>query len=199
MSMPLPLAQTALGDAWLRLAAPMRRHYGLPCGVDAELTLQGRMRVDYPLKVLPLILAARLCGALVHRRGDNLAVTVRNRTCDGSPALFWRRTFQFPGRNVIFQSRMEHLAENEIVEYVRFGLGIRLRLSEQDGALVFRSNGYVWNLGPWRLHLPDWLLLGRAEIVERADGEDALLLEFRVEHPWWGKTYDYGGRFVFYT
>jgi hypothetical protein len=188
---------TALGAAWDKLAEPLRRHYGLAGGADESLVLYGHMQVDYPSAALPLILAARLCGALVHRRGENIAVTVANSTRNGSPALFWHRTFAFPGKPVIFTSRMEHLAGNEVVEFVRCGLGIRLRLSECDGALVFHSNGYLWRLGPLRLTLPDWLLLGKAEIVEYAVGEERIGVDFTVAHPLWGQTFRYRGEFVF--
>jgi len=195
---PEPLAKKALGEAaWNRLAEPVRRHYGLHCEADEAIALQGRMQVTYPIGMLPLILSARLFGALVHLRGEDVIVTVQNHTQTQATGLFWHRTFGFTRKNVIFKSRMEHLQDNEIIEYVRFGMGIRMYLSERDGALVFKSNGYLWKLGFLKLRLPDWLLLGNAEIIESADGAEGVALDFNVVHPWWGKTYDYNGRFIF--
>ncbi len=190
-----PLAKTALGDAFDKLSEPVRRHYGLRCGAQDSITLKGVMKVHYPNRAWLLIMGARLLGGLVHKRGKQVAVTVRNETRSNHNGLFWHRTFVFPDKTVIFTSRMEHLADNEIVEFVGFGLGIRLRLSERDGALVFNSNGYLWRLGFLKLHLPDWLMLGTAEIIESPDGEGGVNLDFSIVHPWWGKTYDYSGQF----
>lgn len=187
------LIQTALGDEWSQLAEPVRRHYDLHPDGQERYTLQGTMRVDYPTRVWPLILAARMSGALVHRRGENIPVTVQNQA--RRDTLHWHRTFRYPDREVVFASRMEHLPGNEIVENVGWGLGIRLRLSARDGGLVFQSHGYLWRWGPLRLKLPDWLLLGTAEIREHADGANGVRLDFKIVHPWWGPTYTYGGRF----
>jgi hypothetical protein len=90
---------------------------------------------------------------------------------------------------------MEHLQDDEIIEYVRFGLGIRMRLSVEEGALIFSSTRYLWNLGFLRLSLPTWLILGHARIEERGLSADRIAMTFEMVHPWFGKTFGYEGRF----
>ena len=113
-----------------------------------------------------------------------------------SEAMFWHRSFHFPGRRpVLFRSRMEFLHDNRIVEFVRFRLGIRMDLSVEDGGLRYDSRGYMWKLGPLRLVIPDWLLLGKAVIRETPLSEDEFQVDFHIHHPWWGQTFGYRGRF----
>ena len=91
---------------------------------------------------------------------------------------------------------MENGKDNEIIEYVRYNLGICMAVSERDGALCYESLGYRWDLGPLRLHIPDWLLLGKATIIERGLDERTIELSFDIHHPVFGRTFTYSGSFV---
>ncbi len=192
---PLSIIQQALGADWDKLATPIRQHYGLASYTNADCLLNGRMYVEYPNRVLPLIWAARLTGALMHQRGKDIAVEIHTQTKADSDQLFWQRQFKFPGRTRRFISRMQYLQDNEIIESVGWGLSIRLKLSVDKQALVFRSNGYLWRWGALSLSLPDWLLLGKARIIESALADGGLKLDFDIIHPLWGLTYRYGGVF----
>ncbi len=190
-----PLFAQALDDSWQQLHPAVRRHYDLKPG-DA-MTLHGEMEeVYHSLWVKPFILFGRLFGALVPYRGRNIPVEVRNFCEDDSNALHFQRRFFFPDRTPYpFVSRMEFLAGNEIVEFVRLGLGIRMRLSVVDGALCYTTNGYLWRLGPLRLTLPDWLFFGSGTITERGVGNDEVELDFTLVHPLFGRSFRYAGRF----
>ncbi|MEW6646882.1 MAG: DUF4166 domain-containing protein [Pseudomonadota bacterium] len=192
-----PVMRRALGDNWYKLHAAVRRHYDLTPGQEHACTLRGTMdEISHAFIAKPLILAGWLFGALVPYRGTNIPVEVRNRTHSARPAMYWHRTFHFPGRTPhVFSSRMEHLAGSEIVEFVRGNLGICMHLSELDGMLCYTSHGYLWRLGPLSLRIPDWLLLGHAEIIERGVDDDTIALEFTVRHPLWGNTFSYSGTF----
>lgn len=90
---------------------------------------------------------------------------------------------------------METLRGNEIVEYVRFNLGICMAMSERNGALCYQSRGYLWKLGRLKLRIPDILLLGNAVITERGIDENSVELDFTINHPLFGRTFTYSGRF----
>lgn len=110
--------------------------------------------------------------------------------------MFWHRTLYFPGRNpVIFRSRMEYIKDNEIIEYVRHGMGIRMQMSVKDAALVFKSLGYVWKIGGFKIPIPSWLILGDAEIIEKAISGEEFFIDFNMIHPLFGKTFSYSGVF----
>ncbi|MDH5785496.1 MAG: DUF4166 domain-containing protein [Chromatiales bacterium] len=190
-----PLFEIALGEQWSQLHPTVRRHYALKPG--DELLLKGEMsEVFHALWVKPFILFGRLFGALVPYRGTNVPVEVHNLCEPGSNALHFRRTFYFPNRKPYpFVSRMEHLSGNEIVEFVRFGLGIRMKVSVKETALHYATNGYLWRVGPLNLTLPDWLFFGSGVIIERGLSDDAVELDFTTTHPLFGRSFRYAGRF----
>ena len=192
-----PVIRQALGQDWEKLHPAVRRHYDISAEGTDRLLLKGTMyEVDHATSIKPFIWVAQLFGALVPYRGKNLPVEVINSAHPERNTLFWERHFHFPGRKPFqFLSRMETVSGNEIVEYVRYNLGICMKMSERDGALHYSSCGYLWNLGPVKLRIPDWLLLGNAEIIEQGIDEKTIELNFTVQHPLFGRTFTYSGNF----
>lgn len=190
-----PVICQALGSDWEKLHPAVRRHYNISADGTSRLQLVGTMyEVDHATAIKPFVWAAQLFGALLPYRGKNVPVTVENSALEGRNTLFWLRCFHFPGQEPFyFRSRMETLRENEIVEYVRFNLGIRMAMEEKAGTLCYSSQGYQWNIGPLKLHIPDWLLLGKAEIIERGIDDETIELDFTIRHPLFGKTFTYSG------
>ncbi len=196
--MNAPVIKRALGSAWGELHPLVRRHYDVRPGTEQRVTMRGTMdEVYHSTAAKPFLLLGRIFGALVPYRGRNVPVEVHNwGRIENTQDVFWHRTFSFPDRRpFVFSSRMVHIAGDEIVEYVRFGMGVRMRMSVRDGALIFTGIGYRWNLGPFTLYLPSWLILGHAVIEERALSDDEFLVDFKMEHPLLGRTFAYSGRF----
>jgi hypothetical protein len=194
-----PVIQQALGERWNKLDTIIKLHYGLKPGCDTQLYLQGTMREVYHSKIGKLfLLPGRIFGALVPYKGREIPTEVKNWTSEeNQQAMYWHRKLFFPNKKpVIFRSRMEHIHDNEIIEYVNYGMGIRLRTYTRDSALHFRSLGYVWKIGPITLSIPNWVILGDAEIVEKAISDKELIVDFTMTHPLFGKTFSYSGSFV---
>ncbi len=195
---PTSIMQQALGEQWHQLDAIVQRHYVMAPGAAANMTIHGTMdRVFHSNMAKPFLLPGRIFGALVPYQGTDIPTTVRNwTTSDNTEAMFWHRTLQFPNRPLTeFKSRMEYAGDDEIIEYVRFGLGIRMRMSVEDGALVFTSAGYVWDMGAVRIPIPTWAILGDARIIEKAVSEEAFYMDFTMVHPLLGETFGYSGTF----
>jgi len=192
-----PIRQ-ALGSEWPKLGTAIRRHYDLPPNTDTQLKVEGIMEVVLsPIGKL-FILVGRLLDALVPFKGQDIPVAVCNWSTPESSAMFWHRTFRYPGKGpIVFHSRMEHAGDNNIVEYVKFGLGMRLQVSTEGETLRYDSQGYQWDLGPLTLRIPDWLMLGKAVIRETPISEQAFQVSFEINHPLWGRTFGYSGRFEF--
>ncbi len=188
----------ALGQQWSSLGRVIRRHYDLPPHTETNLEVAGIMDVVHSPVGRLFVAAGRLFDALVPYRGRDIPVTVRNWSRSDSDAMFWHRTFRFPGKEpVTFRSRMVYAGKNDIVEYVNYGLGIRMTLSAEGNTLRYDSCGYQWDLGLLKLQIPDWLLLGKAIIRETPVSENAFDVEFEIIHPLWGRTFGYSGRFTF--
>jgi len=91
---------------------------------------------------------------------------------------------------------MEHYKDDEIVEYVRFNLGVRMRLSVKDGSLVYKNVDYIWKLGKLTIHVPNWLTLGDADIIETPISETQFKMDFTMRHPLFGLMFRYCGKFT---
>jgi hypothetical protein len=199
MSESRPVIQKALGEKWNKLDTIIKLHYGLKPGCDTELHLRGTMREVYHSKIGKLfLLPGRIFGALVPYKGKEVPTEVKNWTSkENHQAMYWHRRLFFPDRDPVnFSSRMEHVKDNEIIEYVNYGMGIRLRTYTQDNSLHFRSLGYIWKMGPITLSIPNWVILGDAEIVEKAISDRELFVDFNMIHPLFGRTFSYSGSFI---
>jgi len=191
-----PVIKKALGENWEKLAEIVKQHYDITPGKPSNMLIKGVMDEVYHSAIAKLfILPGRIFGALVPYKGNNIPTEVRNwTTSDNRKAMFWHRTLAFPGKPpVIFESRMEHIKDDEIIEYVRYGMGIRMRISVKDSALIFNSIGYVWQLGKIKIPIPTWAILGNAEIIEKAISDDQFFIDFQIIHPLFGRTFAYSG------
>lgn len=194
-----PVIKRALGEHWDELDDIVKQHYEITPGESSEMLIKGVMDEVYHSSIAKIfLLPGRIFGALVPYKGRNISTQVRNWTSvDNDKAMFWYRTLYFPKKSpLIFASRMEHIEDNEIIEYVRYGMGIRMKISVDDGALVFKSKAYVWTIGGISISIPTWLILGDAKIIEKATAADKFYIYFEMKHPLFGKTFSYSG--VFY-
>lgn len=196
-----PVFQQVLGPGWDQLGDAIRRHYAMAPFSNAHVCVRGTMdevhHAPWARLLMPL---GRLFGALVPYTGTGVPIEVHYRCRPGNALLYWDRIFSFEGRAPFhFRSHMAHAATGggEVTEYVRFGIGMRLAVSAEEGALVFRDLGYIWRLGKLRLPLPLGLLLGTAYVEERPDPHDAdrFTMKMVLHHRWFGDVFRYSGRF----
>ncbi|MGZ5055142.1 MAG: DUF4166 domain-containing protein [Methylobacter sp.] len=194
--MKISLMQRVLGNDWEALPPVIQHHYKITLPQQA-ITVTGNMNIDYPYWLTPVIKMLCLFGALVDLKGEGLAVQVKKWRQTDPSILYWRRHIQAAdnGKPCVFASRMVWQKDHELIELVGMGFGIRLKLSVEQGKLVYQSRGHLLQLGPLTLPIPDSLLLGHALITEQALSEDTFQLDFQIVHPLWGKTYYYGGVF----
>lgn len=193
-----PVIKQALGESWEELAEIVKQHYDITPGEASKMTIRGVIDQVYHSNIAKLfLLPGRIFGALVPYKGKNIPTEVRNWTSENNhKAMFWYRTLEFPNKPpLIFSSRMEYINDDEIIEYVRYGLGIRMKMSVDNGALVFKSRNYVWKVGATSVPIPTWLILGDAVITEKAISDDEFYMDFYMIHPLFGQTFSYSGTF----
>lgn len=190
----LNLLEKALGKEWHNLPAVIQRHYSL--SLNSNSCVKGQMEIGYPHYLLPLIYLIHLCGGLVFKRGKEITTQVTKTVSKENSQLNWQRRLKYPQhKEDYFYSHMIHIKDNELVEFVRFGFGLRLLVSVADGQLIYRSNGHIWQYKNFRLTFPDWLLLGTATIIERPISDQTFRLDFSIRHPLLGISYWYQGEF----
>lgn len=183
------LMQQALGADWDKLPAALQAHYRH--GVNTDV---GHMDIDYPRYMQLYLSALRLVGALVDRPGKRVPTTVEKRVI--GERQYWRRTISFPdGKVIYFNSFWVAAGGNQLIEYVNPWLGLRMAVHVEDGSLHYRGVSFVLKLGPLRLPIPEWLVLGHTRIVEVASGERHFAMDFRLTHPLFGQVFRYAGEF----
>jgi hypothetical protein len=194
----LPIFQSVLGPDWPTLGTIVRRHYTLRPFSRDRATVRGEMDEVWHSGPATLLLPlARIAGALVPYRGRRVPIEVHYAARETDGTLHWDRVFHFAGRRPYhFRSHMERVEDNEVIEYVRLGIGMRLGVTAEDGALVFRGRGYVWRLFGRRWPLPLGLVLGQAYVEERPDGPDRFTMRMTLRHPLLGELFRYSGRFT---
>jgi hypothetical protein len=86
--------------------------------------------------------------------------------------------------------------ENEVIEFVRFGIGIKLKVTAKNGGIILEENGYVWKWGNLLIPLPVRFLLGKAYIEEMPLSNIEFCMKMEIRHPIFGTTFQYNGNFL---
>lgn len=198
MSGRRPLFEEVLGEDWRRLGPVIRRHYFLRAFSNDAICVKGVMHeVEHSAIARLLLPFARIVGALVPYRGRDVPIEVHYAARPDDGTLHWDRVFHFSGRKPFhFRSHMQQIGPNRVIEFVRFGVGMQLRVTAEDGALVFRDEGYVWRLFGHDLPLPVGLFLGAGYIEERPIDERSFSMRMTLKHPLFGELFRYSGRFT---
>ena len=186
-----------LGDSWDDLGGVIKQHYFLRPYSDDYICVSGVMSEVYHSTIAKFFLPfGMLFGAVVPYRGRNVPIDVHYSCSKGDANIYWDRVFKFSEENHYhFKSHMEHTKDNEVIEFVRFGVGMRLRVTAENGAIVFRDSGYIWRLFGRDLPIPVGLLFGKAYVEERPVDENNFEMKMTLEHPLFGVMFRYAGAF----
>lgn len=183
------LMQRALGAQWHELPPALQIHYGDGLAID-----RGRLDIEFPWFMRPLLLLLRLIGALVDRRGSAVETVVEKRMAGATQT--WRRRLRYAdGHTRSFDTVWCHEGGNRLVEFVNPLLGVRLLPRVVEGRLHYDSAGFVLRVGRRLLALPEWAALGHTFIVEQAIDARRFHMDFRLVHPLFGQLYRYSGEF----
>src|SRR4029077_14933329 len=103
-----------------------------------------------------------LKGALIPFDDFDLPVDIKVYSKPNDPSIYKQRIYHLHGRNPIqFTSHMRESEKGDVLEYVGFGLGMKLILHIKDGNLYFTSNGYFLQVLGCHIPIPDLLTPGK--------------------------------------
>ena len=191
-----PVFQTLLGDNWNKLGEVVRRHYFLRPRSDDYICVSGEMvEVYHSTFAKVLIPFGVLFGAIVPYKGKNIPTDVHYNASPKNGNIYWDRVFKFPRGDFHFKSHMEPVKQHEAIEFVRFGMGIRLKVSAEDGALVFRDTSYVWRIFGTDIPFPGRWVMGSVYVEERPLSANSFSMKMILEHPIFGELFRYKGCF----
>ena len=191
-----PIFQTIFGANWNKVPTVIRRHYAIRPYADDRVTVEGTLDVMCrgPVRWLrPLFL---LLGMIPPFNANKVPVTVVFESSRNSRDFLFNRTFHFAGRKPYrFRSRMRQIADDEVVELMRFGIGWKMRYLWRDDKVILQHRGYVLSLLGHLVPLPLTALFGAGHAEETAVDDETFDMWVEIRHPWWGKIYGYSGQF----
>ena len=188
--------KSIFGNAWDDLPPVMHKHYANRPYTKECNTVDGVLDVMCagPIKFLaPLFW---FMGGIPPLSENAVPVVVSFESDEHTKAFHFNRTFHFKNRKPYsFRSRMIQITGNEVVEVMRFGLGWRMNYVWEDNCVRLKHKGYVLELFGRFIPLPLTLLMGEGNAEEVAVDENTFDMVVQITHPWWGKIYEYKGRF----
>jgi hypothetical protein len=176
--------------AWAGLPPAVQRRFARHPRAGRPIIYRGEV-VETTLTQLGRLLAnlARIIGAplpLAHGATGPALVIVSEGPALGDQQ--WTRLYARPGRfPQVIHSAKRFAGPTGLEEHLGFGLVMQLATAVVDGALVFRSAGYAFEIGGWRLRIPGWLSPGQCEVMHRDAGEGRFVFGLALTHPVFGR------------
>lgn len=193
--------QTALGKvSWQRLEPEVRERFAARPASDEVVRYAGAMQT-VALSFMGWLFAqtCRLIGTpLVPYRGKDVPMSIELRHDDRLGGVEWRRTYSFPdnGEFTVCSTKRKG-KDDEVIEHIGSGFQMRLRLTEESGAMVFTSTGYECSLFGTTFRIPTLLTPGRTTVRHEQLKGDRFRFSLSVVHPILGTTVFQEG--IFYS
>jgi len=191
-----PIFKSIFGESWNDLPPVMQKHYLNRPYTDDINIVEGNLDVmcSGPIKCLAPFFW--MTEGVPPINVKNVPVTVHFESNKHSKAFTFNRIFYFSNRRPYrFQSRMLQLDGNKVVELMKFGIGWKTSFHWEDGCVKLKHQGYVLKLLGHYIPIPLTLLIGEGNAVEKPVDDDTFDMQVDITHPWWGKIYEYKGRF----
>lgn len=173
-------------DEWNSLSAAIRRRFSKHLANGATVVYAGEMLETRMSRAgWWLVQAARLIGGPLPLRCNKHVPAVVTVTEDrASRGQVWTRLYgRHGGFPQVIHSCKRFAGATGLEEYVGYGVVMTLTVEAREGALIFRSKDYVFELFGRRLILPRWFTPGATVVThaELPDGRFSFTLQ--VIHP----------------
>lgn len=191
-----PTFKLIFGDTWNKLPPVLQKHYSNHPYTDDITTVEGNLDVmcSGPIKLFaPLFW---LMGSIPPHNEKNVPVTVYFESDKNTKYFHFNRVFRFKTRKPYnFRSRMLQTTGNEVIEIMRFGFGWKMSYTWEDNRIKLQHKGYVLKLLGHFIPLPLNKLMGEGNAEEIAIDNSSFGMSVEINHPLWGKIYEYKGNF----
>ena len=191
-----PIFKSIFGSAWDDLPPVIRKHYANRPYTNDKVIVEGILDTmcGGPIKAFSWLFW--LLGGIPPHTEQNVPVTVNFDSARDTKAFHFNRIFHFKRvKPYCFRSRMIQIKGNDVVEIMRFGIGWRMNYVWEDGRVKLKHKGYMANLFGHSIPVPLTIFMGEGYAEEIPVDDDHFDMFVHMTHPWWGKFYEYRGRF----
>jgi Domain of unknown function (DUF4166) len=191
-----PIFQDIFGEKWNDLPPALHKHYAnRPYSNDITI-VEGKLDVSCKPSLQFLAPIMKLMGQIPVRNEKNVQVTVRFQSDPDTRDFQFNRVFHFKGaKPYIFRSRMVQIKDNEVIEIMRFGLCWKMLYLWDGGKVILEHKGYAFHLFGHFIAMPLTFVVGKGYAEEIAIDDNRFDMIVHITHPWWGRIYEYKGRF----
>lgn len=173
--------------AWSRLRKSVRQRFSREIGQGQTVGYTGVI-TETRLSVAGICLSqlCRIIGAPLplERCGGGMAANVTVTGDTAGNGQFWTRSYcRKRGFPQVIHSSKRFAGPTGLEEYIGFGIGMSLRVSENNGGIVFTSTGFFLHFAGLRLPLPILLVPLQVEVRHDDLGDDFFAFTLRVETP----------------
>lgn len=178
-------------DAWARLHKDVRARFSRKLKIGESIIYKGVItQTRFNVFGRWVAQLARIIGAPLplecHSAGTPAIVSVtHDPTTDGQ---FWTRSYgRKAGFPQVIHSSKQFNDNGLIEEHIGHGIGMLLRTSEKNGAMLFTSEGYFIEIGKYRLSLPQAVMPGTVKVEHQDIGDHYFAFILTLTHPIFGK------------
>lgn len=177
-------------EAWARLPEQVRARFSKRLNAGDVALYRGRVNETTMSRLGRLLsFVMRIVGSplptMNGATGPAVVIVTEEPSLGGQR---WLRIYERPGQKPqMVQSIKRFRGATGLEEYVGAGITMQLALTEEDGALVFRSGRYLVRLGDIALTLPRWLAPGRMTIVHRQQSDGSFAFTLTLQHAVFGR------------
>ena len=191
-----PIFKAVFGKSWVALPPVMKKHYANRPFSNDHTFVKGTIDIFCKAPLIWLAPLLQVMGQIPAKNANNIPVTVDFQSSYKNSGFQFNRLFYFiENKPYAFRSYMLQIAGDEVIEVMRFGIGWKTRYYWDGDKIVLSHRGYAIKFFNWFLPLPFTLLLGKSYAEERAVDDNTFDMLTHITHPWWGKIYQYKGRF----
>jgi hypothetical protein len=190
--------KTIFGSAWENLPPVFKKRYINRAYSHDITTVEGNMDIHFSTIMACFVPFFRLFHILVPYQGNNIPVTVDFRSEPNSAAVCLDRKFYFAEKKPYeFNSRMQIINDNDVIEYMSFGLGWKTHYFYDGKKIVMQHKRFVWKLFGLPIPLPLEIFMGKGHAEEEVINDNTYRVTMTISHPLFGIMYSYSGNFTF--
>ncbi len=176
--------------AWARLPEAVCRRFSKRLSPEEPLMYRGKVvATELSRAGRALAFLARAIGSPLPLTdgavGPAVVVVIEDERLGGQS---WTRIYTRPGRAPqTVHSAKRFRGPTGLEEYVGYGIGMALKVTVEEGALLFRSDHYFLTLRRWRMRLPRSFEPGEMCIEHRDAGGGSFSFRLTLTHPLLGR------------
>ncbi|WP_341763740.1 DUF4166 domain-containing protein [Candidatus Tisiphia endosymbiont of Beris chalybata] len=139
----------------------------------------------------------KFIGSLPFYPEKNIPVTVELISEQASDKILMNRTFHYHQKPAYhFNSKIIHIKDNVVLELMQFGMAAKLIYRLEANKIIMDYGGYFLQVGRWRMPLPLGWVIGKFSACETAIDDAKFSMVVSLQHPVFGKIYQYDGIFT---